>query len=194
MRCREAPLSGEASADRLADCFARLADRAPASLARPSLARSSRSARPSRAPVARALPPAYSKLSTRRFPLVDAELNPYFLHFSLRPLQIWVARRRRADDGPGGLHGRRHRRGAAEGGAVLRCHCASRRNALPVDLAQDRALPVDRASESESLVLDARSGIGGRGATHDAAAARRSAAATTGGSAWPAWGSMEQAR
>ena len=76
----------------------------------------------------------------------------------------------------------------------LRWHCASRRNALPVDLAQDRALPVDRASESESLVLDARSGIGGRGATHDAAAARRSAAATTGGSAWPAWGSMEQAR
>ena len=70
----------------------------------------------------------------------------------------------------------------------LRWHCASRRNALPVD----RAL--DRASESESLVLDARSGIGGRGATHDAAAARRSAAATTGGSAWPAWGSMEQAR
>ena len=74
----------------------------------------------------------------------------------------------------------------------LRWHCGSRRNALPVDRALDRAL--DRASESESLVLDARSGIGGRGATHDAAAARRSAAATTGGSAWPAWGSMEQAR
>ena len=57
----------------------------------------------------------------------------------------------------------------------LRCHCASRRNALPVDRALDRAL--DRASESELLVLDARSRIGGRGATHDAAAARRSAAA-----------------
>ena len=57
----------------------------------------------------------------------------------------------------------------------LRWLCASRRNALPVDRALDRAL--DRASESESLVLDARSGIGGRGATHDAAAARRSAAA-----------------
>ena len=36
---------------------------------------------------------------------------------------------------------------------------------------------MDRASESESLVLDARSRIGGRGATHDAPAARRSAAA-----------------
>ena len=54
----------------------------------------------------------------------------------------------------------------------LRCHCASRRNALPVDRALDRAL--DRAS----LVLDARSRIDGRGATHDAAAARRSAAAS----------------
>ena len=57
----------------------------------------------------------------------------------------------------------------------LRCHCASRRNAL------DRALPVDRASEglseSESLVLDARSGIGGQDPTHDAAAARRRTAA-----------------
>ena len=70
----------------------------------------------------------------------------------------------------------------------LRCHCASRRNAL------DRALPVDRASESESLVLDARSRIGGRGATHDAAAARRSAAANHRRERMPAWGSMEQAR
>ena len=77
----------------------------------------------------------------------------------------------------------------------LRWHCASRRNALPVDRALDRAL--DRASESESLVLDARSGIGGQDPTHDAPAARRVARRrTTGGSAWlnawPAWGSMEQ--
>ena len=70
---------------------------------------------------------------------------------------------------------------AASGGAAatapqkealhLRWHCASRRNALPVDRALDRAL--DRAS----LVLDARSGIGGQDPTHDAAGARRSAAA-----------------
>ena len=70
----------------------------------------------------------------------------------------------------------------------LRWHCASRRNALPVD----RAL--DRASESESLVLDARSRIGGRGATHDAAAARRSAAANHRRERMACLGSMEQAR
>ena len=55
----------------------------------------------------------------------------------------------------------------------LRWHCASRRNALPVDRALDRRGALDRTS----IVLDARSQIGGRGATHDAAAARRSAAA-----------------
>ena len=70
----------------------------------------------------------------------------------------------------------------------LRWHCASRRNALPVD----RAL--DRASESEPLVLDARSGIGGQDPTHDAPAARRSAAANHRRERMPAWGSMEQAR
>ena len=74
----------------------------------------------------------------------------------------------------------------------LRWHCGSRRNALPVDRALDRAL--DRASESEPLVLDARSGIGGQDPTHDAPAARRSAAANHRRERMPAWGSMEQAR
>ena len=126
--------------------------------------------RPSRA---RSLLPTVSFILDAS-PLVGAELSPDSLHFSLRPLQIWVARRRRADDEPAGvrgLHGRRFRRGAAEGGAVLevalRVASRSRRSAPSRDRALDRA----------SIILDARSGIGVQDLTHDAPAARRSAAA-----------------
>ena len=77
----------------------------------------------------------------------------------------------------------------------LRWHCASRRNALPVDRALDRAL--DRASESEPLVLDARSGIGGQDPTRRTTRRRRGAQCggepPEGAHGLPG-GSMEQAR